>query len=658
MSSSLIRTREEITTAWLAGALDRPGIEVESVSRIGTGQMSECHRVAYSTPGGEVETVVVKISSADDASRAAGVGMGAYVTEVAFYRNLAARLGGAVPKCLLAEHDPAAGWFTLVLEDIAGAAQGDQIAGCSVEDAKLAITALARVHAPVLGDIALSKADWLNQPKVLNQDLMTALLPGFLERYGDRIAPEHAAVCERFAPSLDAWAADRRAPQGLVHRDYRLDNLLFGDGTCRIVDWQCVGWGEAMLDAAYFIGGGLSTADRREHEESLVRTYHGELLAQGVTGFGWEECWEGYRRQSFFGILMTVIASMVVERTDRGDEMFMTWLERNAQQILDLDAISLLPEPRSAPPAPLRPQPSDEGRHPVGVEPLWNESWYFDAVSDDGQLGVYVRIGRVPNQDACFYAACVCGPDRPSIMIADEHAPLPAEQDDIQAIHTDRLQAEHLCLEPLESFRVVLTGAAQSHEDPSAPLRAEAGQPAEISLDLTWQTDGIPFQWRQTTRYEIPCRVTGTVRVDREEIAFAGPGQRDHSWGARDWWASDWMWSALHLDDGSRTHAVGVPQMPGFGVGYVQRAGVISEITSVNATHDVAENGLVTGARIISGPEELAVDVEPIAYGALRLQAPDGRLSFFPRAMCRVHTDDGRSGVGWVEWNRVQRDTA
>ena len=124
-----------------------------------------------------------------------------------------------------------------------------------------------------------------------------------------------------------------------------------------------------------------------------------------------------------------------------------------------------------------------------------------------------------------------------------------------------------------------------------------------IGLELTFDTAGIPYQWRRSTRYEIPCRVTGTVRVGDEEIAFAGPGQRDHSWGARDWWASDWMWSALHLDDGTHTHAVGVPQVPKFAVGYVQRDGRIAEVTSVRTTEEVAADGLVSRATIASGPD-------------------------------------------------------
>ena len=48
----------------------------------------------------------------------------------------------------------------------------------------------------------------------------------------------------RCVESLDGWIADRRPPLGLVHGDYRLDNMLFGvDDAARrfvAVDWQTV----------------------------------------------------------------------------------------------------------------------------------------------------------------------------------------------------------------------------------------------------------------------------------------------------------------------------------------------------------------------------------------------------------------------------------
>jgi hypothetical protein len=649
----LIRRPDEITGEWLSAVLGRPGLELRSTDRIGTGQMSRSYRVSFGADGAE-ETVVVKLASDDESSRNTGVGMGAYLREVAFYENLADRLGDSVPACHFAAYDEGEGWFTLVLADIAGATQGDQIEGCTAAQAELALDALARIHAPVMGDLALSTAEWLNQPNPLNQDLLLQLWPVFRERYLERISDEHAAAIDRFLPSLDGWYGEQRPPLGIVHYDYRLDNLLFAEGSCTAVDWQTVGWGSSMVDVAYFLGTGLRTEDRRAHEEELVRGYHRRLLEQGVQGFDWERCWDGYRRGCVWGIVINVAAAIVVERTDRGDDMFATVFERITQQIIDLHALELMPEPNTKRPEPLRPEPADEGLHPPGAEELWNESYYFDGVSDDGTLGVYARVGRLPNRDECLYTACICGPGRPTIMLV-QTVSLPKADDSAQEIAIDGLRATQRCEAPLERFRVTLEGMGEAFDDASAPLRGEGGEPVEIGFDLVFETDGVSFAWRQATRYEIPCRVTGTVRVGDDEIAFAGPGQRDHSWGARDWWASDWMWSGLHLEDGTHTHAVGVPQLPGFGVGYVQREGEVLEISSVNATQEVADNGLITEATIASGPDELVLAVEPLAFGPILLVAPDGRVSHFPRAMCRVRSGDGRAGTGWVEWNRNQR---
>jgi hypothetical protein len=38
----------------------------------------------------------------------------------------------------------------------------------------------------------------------------------------------------------------------------------------------------------------------------------------------------------------------------------------------------------------------------------------------------------------------------------------------------------------------------------------------------------------------------------------------------------------------------------------------------------------------------------------LRLVSKDGRTTKFPRAMCLLRSDDGRTGLGWVEWNLNQ----
>jgi hypothetical protein len=654
----VLRTVDDLSAPWLERVLGSGPIAGVAVEQIGTGQMSRNHRVRIDYADQDERgpsSVVLKTASPDESSRSAGVGLGVYEREVRFYQELAPRLGGPVPECHLAVFQPEEGWFTLVLEDAAPAVQGDQITGCTVQEARLAVHELARLHAPLLGDPELAAIPWLNQENPLSQAIMTGLLDAFLDRYDERITPEHQEVCRRFVAGLDAWVADRQPPLGLVHGDYRLDNMLFGQpGAPRrfvVVDWQTVSCGAAMTDVSYFLGASLAVEDRRAHEQTLVREYFDQLGTHGVEGLSWEECWLGYRRQCFLGLLMSIGPAVIVERTERGDEMFMTAVARFAQQALDLDALELLPPPGTSRPAALRPAPADEHRHSPGREELWNESWYFDVISEDSSIGAYVRLGFYPNLGTSWITAMVCGPDRSTVALLDGAAPVP-EGPKLIVTSGDR-RIELLCLTELESFQVRLTGTGAEHRDAAALLRGEDGTPVPVAFDLTWETVGEPYAYRMTTRYEIPCRAAGTLRIGDEELAVSGRGQRDHSWGVRDWWSAEWMWSAGSLDDGTRLHGLvfRLPDRPPLGVGYLQPPeGGILEAQRVTASEEVGPNGLITRARI--GIDELELELDPLAFGPLRLESEDGRMSEFPRAMCRLTAADGRAGVAWVEWNR------
>ena len=109
-----------------------------------------------------------------------------------------------------------------------------------------------------------------------------------------------------------------------------------------VVDWQTVGWAGASVDVAYFIGGCLSTEDRRAHEQELLAHYHDALCRRGVRDYSLEQLRADTRRDTFAGLLMAIVASMVVQRTERGDLMFLTSSSRHAQHALDVDAPALL----------------------------------------------------------------------------------------------------------------------------------------------------------------------------------------------------------------------------------------------------------------------------------------------------------------------------
>ncbi|SPM36440.1 phosphotransferase [Mycobacterium rhizamassiliense] len=665
VTEPVIERPGDLTASWLASAIGAGEIADFDIERIGTGQMSECYRVQLRYADGAAgpdrpESVVLKVAAADPVSRQTGSALGLYEREVRFYGDIAPGLGGPIAQCYHAAVDTSTGVFDLLLGDAAPAAVGNEIAGATIEQAMLAVTELGRLHGPLLGDTSLAQAPWLNRDSPLSQAMIAGLYAGFVDRYGEQIAPEHRVVCERLVAAFDDYVADEAGQdriQGLVHGDYRLDNMLFGtDGADRaltVVDWQTVSWGPAQTDLAYFLGCALPAEVRREHYDALLGAYH-EALGPGAS-LTVDDVAEGVRRQSFFGVMMAIVSSMLVERTERGDQMFMTMLQRNCDHVLATDALAVLPDP--AAPEPLRPSEDDELAHTATDEPLWSESWYSDFVDAAQGLGGWFRIGLIANQQTAWVQALLCGPDLPTTAIAVE-VPLPA---DPWAVRADRLELDHAASAPLQDYRVDLRGRGQSYSDPSALLRGESGTPVELAMNLVWATDGTPYKYRVTTRYEIPCTVSGTVSVDGQSYRVDSvAGQRDHSWGVRDWWGMDWVWSALHLDEGTHVHGVNIriPGVPAFSVGYVQdAAGSMIELSAVNSREDFDTNGLPLSDTLNLEPAELTANIEVRGNAPVRLTSAEGRVSEFARAWVGVTTTDGRTGVGWMEWNRNMGQT-
>jgi hypothetical protein len=247
------------------------------------------------------------------------------------------------------------GDFVLVLEDLAPATGGDQIAGCTVEQAEAVIDAAVGLHAPLWGDIALEDATWNVRPQWLPRIAETypGLFARFAERFAKHLGDSELGIGQAFAPVIGAWFSQQPRPWTLTHGDYRLDNMLFdiqgGREPVGILDWQTLLPGPGTGDIAYFLGGCLPVEARRNHEHELLRRYHAGLLAAGVRDYSYQQCLRDYRYNSFLGYFMCTYSAVLVQRTERGDEMFLTWLRRATAQIRDLDCLGLLPNAGQTP---------------------------------------------------------------------------------------------------------------------------------------------------------------------------------------------------------------------------------------------------------------------------------------------------------------------
>jgi aminoglycoside phosphotransferase (APT) family kinase protein len=172
---------------------------------------------------------------------------------------------------------------------------------------------------------------------------------GFLETYTEAIVRETGneglAIVNALEDLMPKYVMGRDEPYTVTHGDYRLDNLLFstpnGGVPCAVVDWQTPGHGNGIGDLSYFIGAGLLPDDRKKHEWELVDLYIHGLESYGhVIDHGWVK--NHYKRESFAGLVMAVIASQIVGRTERGDKMFEVMATRHIQQAIENDALSLL----------------------------------------------------------------------------------------------------------------------------------------------------------------------------------------------------------------------------------------------------------------------------------------------------------------------------
>ena len=356
----LVASPADVTPEWLTECLHAAGValdariaEIPSRSQVGTGQMAQNVRFALTWKGEAQDapaSLIGKFPSDDPTSRATGAGQGAYRKEVEFYRRVAQTVDIRTPRCFAVDLDEASGDFVILMEDLAGSVQGDQIAGCDADQAAVAVEEAAKLHAPRWGDPSLAELDFLVGAEAdagaLLQGIYGALFPGFEARYADRLDPDVLEVARTLGASVGAWSQALPTARTVTHGDYRLDNMLFADSPGApplvVVDWQTVGRGYGVGDVSYFLGAGLAPETRRQEEERLVRAYWEQLCARGVGSFPWDDCWRDYRHMTFAGVVMAVVASQIVVQTERGDDMFVAMAQRHGRHALDLEAQRLL----------------------------------------------------------------------------------------------------------------------------------------------------------------------------------------------------------------------------------------------------------------------------------------------------------------------------
>jgi hypothetical protein len=180
--------------------------------------------------------------------------------------------------------------------------------------------------------------------------------------------------------------------------------------------------------------------------------------------------------------------------------------------------------------------------HQAGTEKEWNESFYFNVYDRENDICVFMRIGLKPNMDERSAFCFMMMPDGSVVGIKDQEA-LGNGTLDAKGLHFE-------ILEPERRWKMTFNGhmAKMSDKGP-LPLPVSFALEFEARNDVFDYRDCVDAEGEQTSKrmasehLEQFGKGTGSLMVGEEQFDISGLGERDHSWGARDWNAPKmWIW--------------------------------------------------------------------------------------------------------------------
>lgn len=348
------KNMDEVTTEWIASCLGQGklnSIELEPMAE-GVGMMSSMSiiHLDWENPTGLPTSLVVKIPAENDTNRGVAQQFNLYLKEVSYYQDLAPRTTARSPKTYGSNIDEDQNFF-LLMEDVSDYRMGSQVTGATFDECQLCIDFLGKLHTSFWDQ--LDGVDWL--PHMSNSENARNMVIGcevgwnqvmeyFSEFVPDSINARRQDYIEKI-PSLQELLDQH--PRTLIHGDFRMDNMLFGQkpghDPLLVVDFQGPLKGNGIHDIAYLLSHSAQVEVRRQHERDLISQYVDALKAAGITDYSFDKAWQDYRIGVLYSwTVAVVIAGTLDPSNDRGYAWMSKMVERNGIAIDDLDCLSLL----------------------------------------------------------------------------------------------------------------------------------------------------------------------------------------------------------------------------------------------------------------------------------------------------------------------------
>ncbi len=208
---------------------------------------------------------------------------------------------------------------------------------------------------------------------------------------------------------------------------------------------------------------------------------------------------------------------------------------------------------------------SHELMHPVGDDPAWSESYYFNFVDPKSGVGMFTRMGFRPRNgwaDALHVA--YLGGDRVAFTYGrrDIGTDLSVYDGDLKV---GGLSIS--CEAPFKTWKLAYDGPAQDVADAAILLTRSKTRPegwftpANLKMDLTFEALTEPHYAAQGVHghFEQSGQVTGSLTMGETTKTFSGLGVRDKSWGPRNWGGQSISGSSGGASAGPRLSTAAAP---------------------------------------------------------------------------------------------------
>lgn len=285
---------------------------------------------------------------------------------------------------------------------------------------------------------------------------------------------------------------------------------------------------------------------------------------------------------------------------------------------------------------------ADDYPHLPSEHPDWRESYYFNFVDLDNHISGFSTIGLLPNLAKREFVFVLFHDDKREVYFAEPHGSFPREQ--AKSLLNGRLSYE--LVEPFKEWRI-----SYAAED--------------LIVDLCWKArfpaydfgKGSGTSWNR--HFEQSGNFEGTVKLLKgPEINISGLGQRDKSWGPRDWHIESWY--ALHaqfdsISIGLRHDIVDGEAHISGGISSADGHTAISKIkleTEFTEAEPRIPKGSTTQVDAADGSRYTLHSslISPASFARFSRPYPGGITELFEEIAVHECQELGRKGTGLMEW--------